>query len=119
MAKPPHGAGHPEQIEWRRDMPAPQGSDGKFTEFVQFYLDDFDCPELVPSVGWEKLQGQVSDTHRRQRLAYKRWGVGISEDKAHIREPKVIRMGAEVDGLRGMVGAPLEKKIEVAFSRCG
>ena len=41
--------------------------------------------------------------------------VGISEDKAHLRGPKVIRMGAEVDGKAGTISAPLSKKLEVAF----
>ena len=115
MARQPEGAGHAAELEWRRDLPAPQSSDGTFTEFAQFYLDDFDCPELVPSEGWEEKRGSMSETHARQRQAYGRWGVGIAENKAHLREPKVIRMGAEVDGLRGTVSAPLDKKLEVAF----
>ena len=85
------------------------------TEFVQFYLDDFDCPEVCPSVGWEALVGTLSETHARQREAYERWGVGISEDKAHVRDPRVVRMGAEVDGCRGTVAAPVQKKFEAAF----
>ena len=48
MAPEPHGAGHEEQLDWRRDKPVPQRSVGKTCEFTQFYLDDFDCPELVP-----------------------------------------------------------------------
>jgi len=115
MLQPPVGAGHPEELEWRRDRPVPQSSDGNVLEFVQFYLDDFDCPELVPSDGWEGKQGTMGETHKRQRQAYHSWGVGIAEDKAHIRQPRVIRMGAEVNGLDGTVGVPLEKKMETAF----
>lgn len=115
MTKQPAGAGHDVEKEWRRDRPVPQTSDGKVTEFVQFYLDDFDCPEVVPSVGWEDMVGTVSATHSKQRDAYQRWGVGISEDKAHVRDPRVIRMGAEVDGISGSVGAPILKKFEVSF----
>ena len=115
MAPRPIGAGHDPSMEWRKDMPAPQSSDGRFEEFVQFYLDDFDCPEIVSSDGWEKLQGKLSATHQRQRDAYKKWNVGIAVDKAHVREPQVIRMGAEVDGVAGTIGAPLDKRVEVAF----
>jgi len=115
MAPVPHGAGHEEELEWRRDRPAPQRSEGQTTEFVQFYLDDFDCPEVLPSVGWEKLQGTMGPTHEKQRAAYERWGVGIATDKAHLREPKVVRMGAEIDGKRGTVAAPRQKKLEVAY----
>eukprot|EP00435_Cladocopium_sp_Y103_P060385 s256_g22.t1 len=103
MCREPEGAGHSEELEWRRDKP------------IQFYLDDFDCPEVVPSEGWEEKRGTMSSTHLRQRAAYARWGVGIAEKKAHLREPKVIRMGAEIDGKRGTVGAPMQKKLEVAF----
>ena len=53
-------------------------SDGNVLEFVQFYLDDFDCPELVPSDGWEGKQGTMGETHKRQRQAYHSWGVGYS-----------------------------------------
>ena len=115
MSAEPAGAGHSLEKEWRRDRPVPQTSNGKVTEFVQFYLDDFDCPEVVPSVGWEELVGSLSEAHARQREAYRRWGVGISEDKAHVRDPKVVRMGAEVDGHKGSVGVPVDKKFEVAF----
>ena len=115
MSDEPAGAGHAREKEWRRDRPMPQTSDGKMAEFVQFYLDDFDCPEVVPSAGWEGLAGKLSDTHRKQREAYQRWGVGISEDKSHVRDPQVVRMGAEVDGCRGTVGAPALKKFEAAF----
>ena len=69
MAKEPEAAGHHEALECRRDKPIPQTADGFFTEFVQFYLDDFDSPELVPSVGWEGMQGTLSATHERQRQA--------------------------------------------------
>ena len=115
MSSQPSGAGHAHEKEWRRDRPMPQTSDGKMTEFVQFYLDDFDCPEVVPSVGWEGLVGKLSDTHVNQREAYRRWGVGISEEKSHVRDPQVVRMGAEVDGCKGTVGAPVLKKFEAAF----
>ncbi len=115
MNECPAGAGHAAEKEWRRDRPMPQTADGEMTEFVQFYLDDFDCPEICPSVGWEQLGGKLSRTHAMQREAYRRWGVGISEDKAHVRNPKVIRMGAEVDGCRGSVGAPIQKKFEAAY----
>ena len=59
--------------------------------------------------------GKLSQTHSRQRDAYQRRGVGMSEDEAHVRDSKVVRMGAEVDGFRGSVGAPILKKFEAAF----
>ena len=61
------------------------------------------------------MQGQLSETHAKQRRAYERWGVDISADNAHQHEPKVIRMGAEVDGHQGTVAAPHQKRMEVAY----
>eukprot|EP00438_Fugacium_kawagutii_P028805 Skav222861 [mRNA] locus=scaffold2201:87314:93953:- [translate_table: standard] len=115
MLEKPLGAGHLPHTEWRRDMPVPLDSSGELQHFVQFYLDDFDTPEIVPSEGWEKLKGSMSSTHREQRKAYSRWGVGIADDKAHLRQPRVIRMGAEVDGVLGTISAPQDKKMEVGY----
>ncbi|CAJ1445108.1 unnamed protein product, partial [Effrenium voratum] len=115
MAPSPKGAGHPAEIEWRRDRPIPFDSQGTARHFVQFYLDDFDAPELIPSEGWESQRGTVGPLHEVQRQAYKRWGIGIAEDKAQVREPRVIRMGAEINGILGRISAPKQKKMEVAW----
>ena len=116
LLSPPEGAGHEEWLEWRRDRPMPIPSNaGKHFSFFQYYLDDFEAPEIVPSEGWEDLVGKMNPHHLRQRAAYKHWGVEIAEEKAHVREPRVTRMGAEVDGQAGFVAVPLAKKIEVAW----
>eukprot|EP00438_Fugacium_kawagutii_P029614 Skav202657 [mRNA] locus=scaffold1791:57070:68236:+ [translate_table: standard] len=115
MSKPPQGAGHAAALEWRRDMPMPFDSGGQVKSFVQFYLDDFDTPEMIPRETWEAMRNTMSPEHLAQRRAYRQCGVGISEDKAHVREPVVQRMGAEIDGIQGTVAAPLEKRLEVAF----
>ena len=116
LLSPPEGAGHDEWLEWRRDRPSPLPSNvGSHFTFFQYYLDDFDAPEIVPSEGWESLQGHMNDLHQRQRMAYEHWGVEIAKEKAHIREPRVVRMGAEVDGKVGTVAVPLEKKMEIAW----
>ena len=85
----------------------PQDSKDKEVSWFQYYLDDFDAPEIIASDSWKSLKGQ------KKREAYVRQGVEISEKKAQVREPVVVRMGALVDGLAGTVGAPLEKKFEV------
>ena len=83
--------------------------------WLSFYLDDFDCPEIVPKAMAEQMTGTMSEDHKRQRAAYRRAGVAISAEKAHLREVRVERMGAEVDGLNGWLGAPLLKKLECGF----
>lgn len=115
LAAWPVGAGFDDVVEWRRDRPKPQDSKGKVTSWIQYYLDDFDTPEVCDKSAAKTLQGHMSDTHTRQRLSYSRQGVGISEKKAHIREPRVVRMGAFVDGLAGTVSAPLEKMWDVIW----
>ena len=108
-------ADHAEEEEWRRDRPIPVRAGGVSKQWYQFYLDDFDCPEFVPIECWRQMMGKMSPTHQAQRQAYKQIGVAISEQKAHVRVPVVVRMGAEVDGIRGTIGAPMDKLMEVCW----
>ena len=52
LLSPPEGAGHEAWLEWRRDKPVPLPSNAgpRFT-FVQYYLDDFDAPEIIAKAG--------------------------------------------------------------------
>ena len=119
FCNPPQGANHPVEAEWRRDCPVPQGAvnpkEGPSEGWVQYYLDDFDCPAFVEKSIWEHFCGVMSTKHSKQRQAYQHVGVGISEDKAHIREPRVIRAGAQVDGVLGCFGPPREKTLETGW----
>ena len=115
MSPQPVGAGHDPDMEWRRDRPIPLDARGKVTSFVQFYLDDFDAPELLPSSVAKELKGTLNPAHLRQRAAYKRWNVGIAEDKSQVRESRVIRMGAEINGDKGLIYSPLQKKLEACY----
>eukprot|EP00435_Cladocopium_sp_Y103_P044257 s197_g12.t1 len=56
--------------------------------------------------------GSESATQRSQRATYALHGVDISEKKAQHRELRVVRMGAEIDGNKGTIEAPLFKKKE-------
>ena len=115
LCAPPSGAGFEESLEWRRDRCSPLDSEGKTLSFVQYYLDDFDAPSIVPSDGWEKHCGKLTRLHERQREAYERAGVGIAKDKTQTSEPVVCRMGAEIDGVEGLIGVPREKRVENAY----
>ena len=115
LTPPPTGAGLDPQQEWRRDRPMPRGAMELGGTWYQYYLDDFDCPEKVPKHTWRTLVGTLSPTHARQRAAYDRVGVGISQKKAHVREPCVTRMGAEIDGIEGRLSAPTPKMLEVGW----
>lgn len=111
----PHGAGFDPSLEWRRDKEIPLSSKGSTCEFYQYYLDDFDAPEIVDGDGWEALVGQPGRMQQKQREAYERVGVARSIEKSQERATRVCRMGAEIDGLRGTMSAPLEKKLETAY----
>ena len=115
MSPQPVGAGHDPEMEWRRDRPIPLDARGKVTSFVQFYLDDFDAPELLPTSVAKELKGTLNPSHLRQRAAYKRWNVGIAEDKSQVRETRVTRMGAEINGDKGLIYCPLQKKLEACY----
>ena len=45
--EPPCGTDHAESVEWRRDRPVPISATVPNGEWVQCYLDDYDCPEFV------------------------------------------------------------------------
>lgn len=107
------GAGFPEKDEWRRDRPNPQTSQCLATHWVQYYLDDFDAPEIVDEQLWPQMQGSISERQEAQRAAYACQGVDISLKKAQNRQPRVVRMGAEIDGIKGTLSAPIQKKREV------
>ena len=111
----PDGAGFEESMEWRRDRCSPLDSGGKTQSFIQYYLDDFDTPSIVPSEGWEKHQGKLTKLHQQQREAYERAGVGIAKDKTQLGQPVVCRMGAEIGGVEGLIGVPKEKRIENSY----
>eukprot|EP00435_Cladocopium_sp_Y103_P015762 s1497_g3.t2 len=112
LAAPPVGAGFAESSEWRRDRPTPQGSKQLATSCIQYYLDDFDAPEIVKEEDRASLQGTLSEVQLQQRAAYGRQGVDISEKKSQNREPCVVRMGAEIDGVKGWLAAPRSKRME-------
>ena len=113
LQPPPAGAGFQEWQEWRRDRAVPQDSQHQVAHWIQYYLDDFDAPEIVHTADIASLQGTVSELQRRQRAAYDVNGVAISLKKSQSRETKVVRMGAEIDGVKGLLSAPLTKRREV------
>lgn len=115
LQKEPFGANLPEDREWRRDRPIPISGQQQDTYWFQYYLDDFDAPEAVPAECWEQYKGTLSGVQQRQREAYARAGVSIAEGKSQCREPLVVRMGAEVDGLLGVVGMPRDKVLELLW----
>ena len=113
FAERPLGAQHEPESEWRRDKRIPVTLMKK-NRWVQFYLDDFDAPEEVSKEEMPSLVGTMGPAQKKQRSAYARVGVSVSEEKAIFRQPLTERMGATVDGLQGTISVPKEK----AFIAC-
>ncbi|CAK0842438.1 unnamed protein product [Prorocentrum cordatum] len=109
----PHSAGFEEKVEWRRDRPLPLVPQAKAQAWVQYYLDDFDSPEVVPESVATLIEGTISDFQERQRRAYSSCRVPWSDKKAVCRQRRLVRMGALVDGDAGRVGVTIDNLMSV------
>ncbi|CAK0815284.1 unnamed protein product, partial [Prorocentrum cordatum] len=113
---PPLGAGFPPGGEWRRDCARPlvEASSGQDAGWWQVYIDDFDAPEIVEEVLARKLVGAPSDLQLQVRASHERASASFSAEKAHCRQLRVERMGADVDGVSGRLAAPASKALATA-----
>ncbi|CAE8644364.1 unnamed protein product [Polarella glacialis] len=107
LSPPPLGAGFQASAELRRDAPMPWKYGLDYQRWIQYYLDDFDTPEILQAWHAVQLVGAMSEATKLQRAAYSRTGVSVSEKKAVFRSHAVERMGAWVDGYWGRVGVPI------------
>ncbi|CAK0797071.1 unnamed protein product, partial [Prorocentrum cordatum] len=113
---PPRGAGLPPELEWQKceARPIVELSSGCEAGWWQVYIDDFDAPEIVDEARARQLGGTEADCQQRVRESYRCAGVAYSAEKAHLRETRVDRMGADVDGVRGRLAAPGPKALSTA-----
>ncbi|CAK0803605.1 unnamed protein product, partial [Prorocentrum cordatum] len=109
----PRRAGFEEKVEWRRDRPLPLVPQAKAQAWVQYYLDDFDSPEIVPESVATLIEGAISDFQKHQRRAYSSARVPWSDKKAVCRQRRLVRMGALVDGDAGRVGVTIDNLMSV------
>ena len=110
----PFGASFPGELEWRRDRPWPLSPHVDRQSWLQYYLDDFDNPEIVTFEEARRIEGTPSDRQLRQREAYTRNGVAWAPQKSHHRQLRVERMGAWVDGETGRVSVTVGKALQTA-----
>ncbi|CAK0805394.1 unnamed protein product, partial [Prorocentrum cordatum] len=87
---------------------------GQDAGWWQVYIDDFDAPEIVEEVLARKLAGAPSDLQLQVRASYERASVSFSAEKAHCRQLRVERMGADVDGVSGRLAVPAAKALATA-----
>ncbi|CAK0822222.1 unnamed protein product, partial [Prorocentrum cordatum] len=113
---PPLGAGLPPDGERRKDCARPlvEAGSGQDAGWWQVYIDDFDAPEIVEEVLARKLVGAPSDLQMQVRASYERASASFSAEKAHCRQLRVERMGADVDGVSGRLAVPASKALTTA-----
>ena len=90
---PPKGAGFPPSWEWRKDAPLPLRTHLSTQAWIQYYLDDFDAPEIFTTRDALELMHTVSENVARQRDAYQHVGVSTSVGKSNSKVDVVERMG--------------------------
>ncbi|CAK0794640.1 unnamed protein product, partial [Prorocentrum cordatum] len=109
----PPSARFAESSEWRRDRPLPLFSREQRQAWVQYYLDDFDTPEIVPESVATMIENTIGEYQLRQREAYSKAGVPWADKKAACRQRRLVRMGSLVDGTAGRVGVTIEDLLDV------
>ncbi|CAK0859234.1 unnamed protein product, partial [Prorocentrum cordatum] len=113
---PPRGAGLPPELEWRKDEARPivELGSGREAGWWQLHIGDFDAPEIADEARARQFVDTEADCQQRVRESYKRAGAAYAAEKAHLRETRVERMGADVDGVSGRPAAPRPKVLSSA-----
>ena len=105
------GAGLLPEMEVRKDTVFPvlevEGS-----AIWSLYLDDTNILELIDKKVAKSLEGKPSDEQLRLRAAYTHWGIPYSAEKAAIRAKESEKLGAIIDGERGLLRAATRRSIE-------
>ncbi|CAK0868119.1 unnamed protein product [Prorocentrum cordatum] len=105
---PPRGAGLLPELELRKDearLIVELGS-GREAGWWQACIDDVDAPEIVDEARARQFVGTEAVCQQRVRERHRRACAAYSAEKAHLRETRVERMGADVDGAGGRLAAP-------------
>ena len=107
LGEGPVGLSLPGAWEWRRDAVIPLDPFSDWRKWLQFYLDDFDAPEIISVFELASNVGQPSVLQVQMRGSYKSNNVKLSESKAVTGEARVTRMGAAIDGIDGRIGVEI------------
>ena len=105
------GAGLFGKMEIRKDAIFPRlGEDG--SAGWSLYLDDTSILELLEKRVADELKGKTSAEQERMRAAYSHWGIPYSPEKALVRSEKAEKLGAVIDGDRGLLRAASRRAVE-------
>ena len=76
------------------------------------YLDDTSLLEVMRGRVAQDMAGRPAPEQERLRLAYQHWGIPVSLEKALIREPVAEKLGAVLDGERGLLRASTKRALD-------
>ena len=105
------GAGLLPEMEVRKDAVFPV-LDVEGSAIWSLYLDDTNILELIDKKVAKSLEGRPSDEQARLRAAYTHWGIPFSAEKAAVRAKECEKLGAVIDGERGLLRASTKRGIE-------
>eukprot|EP00438_Fugacium_kawagutii_P022996 Skav216829 [mRNA] locus=scaffold2314:109375:114908:+ [translate_table: standard] len=77
------------------------------------YLDDTTFLEEISKKVVESLKSKPPDEQLRLRRSYEWWGIPTNERKSISRESRVERLGAVIDGKRGILRGSTKRCLEV------
>ena len=100
--------GLPVSREIHRERPMPERETKLSSAFWNLYVDDLTIMEILNEEMMLELQsgssGKMSELQDRMQKVYDRLGVPYSTDKSTCREERCEKLGALVDGAKGVLG---------------
>ena len=76
------------------------------------YLDDMTILELLEEKTAKSVEGLPAEEQKRLRAAYSHWGIPVSKDKALERVQKAEKLGAVLDGEKGLLRCSTKRSME-------
>ena len=104
------GAGLEQWAEIRRDSLFP---DLEESPLWTIYLDDTTIIESVATTVQKTLEGKPAEEQERLRKAYQWWGIPTNASKALARCKKTERLGAVLDGGRGVLRTSTKRALDL------
>eukprot|EP00435_Cladocopium_sp_Y103_P045195 s780_g12.t3 len=104
------GAGLLGSCEIRRDSEFPDLE--LESSLWSLYLDDTSLVEILEKKVAEDLGNRPSADQERLRKAYQDWAIPVSKEKSLVRAPKAEKLGAVLDGERGVLKGSTRRALE-------
>ena len=105
----------PATRELHRQRCLPERETAKLSSFWNLYIDDLTVMEVIDEAGLDeaRAQGTKSSIQVGMEAAYERLCVPYSKDKASTREEIFEKLGAFVDGRKGIIGVTSKRQLEL------